>query len=154
MRAPLTIECVAHCRRHGHGSTKALTAGATPAPPAVVPGRVPRLARLMALAIRFDSLLGAGHKQADLAQLGHVSRGRIAQILSLVHLAPDIQESILFLPRVQRGRAPLILAKVLPLAAIPDWKKQRRRWQALRRHEQVSAGRRRAAARGPMPAYR
>jgi hypothetical protein len=142
MSAPLTIECAVRCRRHGHGSAKALAAGATPAPPAVVPGRVPRLARLMALAIRFDSLLGAGHKQADLAQLGHVSRGRIAQILSLVHLAPDLQEEILFLPRVECGRAPLILAKVLPIAAIPDWTKQRRHWRALHQRGRPSAGRR------------
>jgi hypothetical protein len=148
MSAPLTIKCVVHCRRHGHGSAKTLAAGAEPAPQTVVPGRVPRLARLMALAIRFEGLLRAGHKQADLAQLGHVSRARISQILSLVHLAPDIQEAILFLPRVQRGRAPLILAKVLPIAAIPDWKKQRHRWQALRR-EGGSADRRRAATRRP-----
>ena len=135
MTAPLTIECTVHCRRHGHGSAKELATGAPPAAPAVVSGRVPRLARLMALAIRFDGLLRAGHiqKQAELARLGHVSRARISQILSLFHLAPDIQEALLFLPRVQRGRAPLILAKVLPIAAIADWKKQRRHWQALRK---------------------
>jgi hypothetical protein len=144
MSVPWTIECVVHCRRHGHGSTKALTAGAEAAPPAVVPGRVPRLARLMALAIRFDSLLRAGHTQAELARLGHVSRARIAQILSLVHLAPDLQEEILFLPRVERGRAPLILAKVLPIAAIPDWAKQRRQWRALPRRGLPTSGGRRA----------
>jgi hypothetical protein len=133
MTAPLTIECAVPSRRHGYGSAKEL--GTSPAASAVSTGRVPRLARLLALAIRFDGLLRAGHiqKQVDLARLGHVSRARIAQILSLVHLAPDIQEAILFLPRIQHGRAPLILAKVLPIAAIPDWKKQRCRWRSLRR---------------------
>jgi hypothetical protein len=108
----------------------------------------------MALAIRFDGLLRAGHKQADLAQLGHVSRARISQIVSLLHLAPDIQEAILFAPRVQRGRAPLILAKVLPIAAIPDWKKQRRRWQALCGRQRVSADRRRAPIHRQTPSCR
>jgi hypothetical protein len=142
MNRPLTIECAVPSRRHGHGSAKALVAGAAAAASAVVPGRVPRLARLMALAIRFDGLLRAGHTQAELARLGHVSRARIAQILSLVHLAPDLQEEILFLPRVECGRAPLILAKVLPIAAIPDWTKQRRHWRALPRRGRPSAGRR------------
>jgi hypothetical protein len=41
-------------------------------------GRVPRLARLMALAIRFDGLLRSGAiiDQAELARLGKVSRAR------------------------------------------------------------------------------
>jgi hypothetical protein len=146
MSTPLTIECALPCR-HGRGSARELVAGPTAALPAVVPGRVPRLARLMALAIRFDGLLRAGfiQKQAELARLGHVSRARIAQILGLVHLAPDLQEAILFLPRIQRGRAPLILAQVLPIAAIADWKKQRRRWRALGQRQRVGVGQRRVA---------
>ena len=39
------------------------------------PGRVPRVARLMALAIRFEGLLKAGvvKDYAELARLGHVT---------------------------------------------------------------------------------
>src|SRR5262249_54426918 len=46
-------------------------------------GRLPRVARLMALAIRLEGLLrkGAIKDQADLASLGQVSRARISQIL-------------------------------------------------------------------------
>jgi hypothetical protein len=57
-------------------------------------GRVPRLARLMALALRLEGLLHCGvvPHQAELARLGQVSRARISQILNLLHLAPDIQE--------------------------------------------------------------
>ena len=57
--------------------------------------RVPRLARLMALAIRFEGLLrsGAITDQAHLARLGKVSRARISQILNLLHLAPDNPET-------------------------------------------------------------
>jgi hypothetical protein len=95
--------------------------------------RVPRLARLMALAIRLGSLLRQGTvaDQAELARLGHVSRARISQILNLLHLAPDIQEELLFLPPIQRGRERLHLADLQPLCRHWDWRQQRRLWQAL-----------------------
>ncbi len=59
------------------------------------PVHVPRLARLMALAIRFDGLLRSGAiiDQAQLARLGKVSRARISQILNLLHLAPENPET-------------------------------------------------------------
>jgi hypothetical protein len=96
-------------------------------------GRVPRLARLMALAIRFDGLLrsGAVTDQAELARLGQVSRARISQILNLLHLAPDIQEELLFLPRLNQGREALHLADLQPLCRQWAWRGQRRLWQAL-----------------------
>jgi hypothetical protein len=95
-------------------------------------GRVPRLARLMALAIRFDGLLrtGAVTDQAELARLGQVSRARISQILNLLHLAPDIQEELLLL-RINQGREPLHLADLQPLCRQWAWRGQRRLWQGL-----------------------
>jgi hypothetical protein len=97
-------------------------------------GRVPRLARLMALAIRFDGLLRSGTiaDQAHLARLGKVSRARISQILNLLHLAPDIQEQLLFLPPIHQGRERLHLADLQPLCRQWDWCRQRWQWQALR----------------------
>lgn len=69
-----------------------------------VPGGspVPRMAKLMALAIRFDQLLQNYEvaSQAELARLGHVMRARLTQIMNLLNLAPDIQEKILLLPRL------------------------------------------------------
>ncbi len=64
--------------------------------------RVPRIARLMALAIRLDELLREEtiRDYADLARLGRVTRARMTQIMKLLHLAPDIQEQILLLPRL------------------------------------------------------
>jgi hypothetical protein len=96
-------------------------------------GRVPRLARLMALAIRFDGLIrkGAIADQAELAHLGKVSRARISQILNLLHLAPDIQEQLLFLPPFHQGRERLHLADLQPLCRQWDWRRQRWLWQAL-----------------------
>jgi hypothetical protein len=62
--------------------------------------------------------------------LGHVTRARVCQILNLLHLAPDIQEALLFLPPTRRGRDPLLLADLQPIAAF-DWRKQRRLWRKL-----------------------
>ena len=78
-----------------------------PAPIVLPKGSVPRVSRLMALAIRFERLLSEGivANYAELARLGRVSRPRISQVMNLLHLAPDLQEAILFLPRTVRGRA-------------------------------------------------
>jgi hypothetical protein len=87
----------------------------------------------MALAMRFDDLIRSGEvtDYAELARLGHVSRARLSQIASLLGLAPDIQEEILFLPRTLKGRDPIQLRHLLLIAAIPDWLKQRSRWKSL-----------------------
>ena len=94
-------------------------------------GRVPRVARLMALALRLDELVRTGQvaSHSTLASLGHVTRARICQIMNLLHLAPDIQETLLFRPPTQRGRDAIILADVQPIAAAFDWRKQRRLWR-------------------------
>jgi len=54
-------------------------------------GRVPRVSRLMALAIRFEGLIrdGVVRNQAELARLEHVSRARVSQIMNLLNLAKD-----------------------------------------------------------------
>jgi hypothetical protein len=129
MSPTLTIELPVHFQRVGHGSRKELCAG--PSAPALPPGRVPRVARLMALALRLEVLVRSGQirRYCGLAELGHVSRARISQILNLIHLAPDIQEALLFLPPTWRGRDPIILADVQPIAAALDWRKQRRLWR-------------------------
>jgi len=42
--------------------------------------------------------------QGEIARLGHVTPARLSQIMGMLSLAPDIQEAILFLPRVDKGR--------------------------------------------------
>jgi len=103
----------------------------------ILTGRVPRIARLMALAIHCDDLVRRGvvRDQAQLARLGHVSRARISQILGLVCLAPDIQQEVLFLPRTERGRDPIRERHLRPLTAVLDWPTQRRMWAKLKRHD-------------------
>ena len=103
---------------------------------ATVPSpRVPRIARLMALALHIEGLVQAGAvpSYAAAARLGHVSRARVSQILSLLHLAPDLQEQLLFLQRPAHGREPWPLRHVLTIAADLDWSQQRRRWSRLQR---------------------
>ena len=130
MTTSLHIECAVHFRARGRGR-KEMRVGLAPAAPAA--GRVPRVARWLALAHRLEGLLGDGAVKGygELARLGHVTRARVSQIMSLLQLAPDLQEAILFLPRVERGRDPVVLRDVLPIAAVLDWRKQRRRWALL-----------------------
>ena len=121
----ITIKRKVHFQ-NGRRTRKELREGeATPEPPA---GRVPRVSRLMALAIRFDQLIrdGVVIDQAELARVGHVTRARVSQIMNLLCLAPDIQEQILFLPATNRGRDAITEKQVRPIAAVPSWKKQRR----------------------------
>jgi hypothetical protein len=129
--AGLTVCGAIHFGRRGRGGRKELHPGPAPVPPEL--GRVPRVARLMALAIRFDGLIrdGAVTDHAELARLGHVTRARVSQVMSILHLAPDIQEQVLFLPRTEHGRDRIILRDLLPIAATTDWRKQRAMWAAL-----------------------
>ena len=60
-----------------------------------------------------------------------MTRARVSQILNLLYLAPDLQEALLFLPLTQRGRDPIILSDLMPIAAAFDWRKQRRLWRQL-----------------------
>ena len=101
----------------------------------VTSSRVPRIARLLALAWHIEGLVRSGTlaSYAAAARLGHVSRARLSQIMNLLNLAPDLQEHVLFLQHPRRGRAPLALRQVLGVAAVLDWPEQRRRWRQLRR---------------------
>jgi hypothetical protein len=131
MSTTLTIELPVHFHRGGRGSRKELRSGV--AAPSLPPGRVPRVSRLMALALRFDELVRTGQvaSSSALASLGHVTRARVSQILNLLYLAPDLQEALLFLPPTMRGRDPILLSDLMPIAAAFDWRKQRRLWRQL-----------------------
>ena len=58
------------------------------------------------------------------------------QIMNLLHLAPDIQEEILFLPEVTEGRDPIHEHMLRPLFAEMGREKRRQWWAVMR--EQVS----------------
>ena len=133
MRDDLTLTKKIHFSMAGKGR-RAIKPG--PAPVADTPdGRVPRISRLMALAIKFERLIAekAINDQAELAELGYVTRARVTQIMNLLHLAPDIQEAILHLPRVTVGKDPITERDLRPITAIYHWQEQRRLWQKLLR---------------------
>ena len=129
MSLTMTIEIPVPLPRLGRERRRAIQSGAEVV--SSPPGRVPRVARLMALALRLDELVRTGQvaSYSALASLGHVTRARICQIMNLLHLAPDLQEALLFLPPTPRGRDPIILADLLSIAATLDWRKQRRLWR-------------------------
>ena len=120
-----------HFVRRGR-RTKAVSA--PDAAPKALPNRVPRVARLMALAIHFDGMLRKGvvADQSALAQICEVTQPRITQIMNLLHLAPDIQEEVLNLPPAPKGRDHVTERDLRPIAAIVSWDRQRRDWRAIR----------------------
>jgi hypothetical protein len=101
---------------------------------APTPTPVPRITRLMALAIKFQDMIDRGEVKdyAELARLGYVTRARVTQIMNLTLLAPDIQEKILlgFVDEpilMHRGEAEL--RRVI---SFMFWPHQRARWAGRR----------------------
>lgn len=113
-------ECCANCSRGTFGGP-------------VSEGRVPRISRLMALAIKFEDYVRNGLVQdyAELARLGRVSRARITQIMDLNLLDPGIQEAILNLPHTFRGRDSIRERHVRPISAELSWTRQRAMWNQV-----------------------
>jgi hypothetical protein len=127
MSQTITIACPIHFHGRGRGNRRCLEVGPEPKPVTREPGRVPRVARLLALALRIDEQVRTGEltSYAGVAELGHVTRARVSQIMNLLNLARDLQEAILFLPRTERGRDAIVLRDLQPIASIVDWRKQR-----------------------------
>ena len=132
MTSPTTIQAQIHFGRVRKGQKVMLLGHAVPP---TAGGRVPRVARLVALAHRFEKLIRDGHVRdyAELARLGHVSRARLSQIMNFLNLAPDLQETLLFLPTVITGADPIYERQLRPIMATLDWTKQRRLWARLGR---------------------
>jgi hypothetical protein len=104
------------------------------ATPRIVPTvRIPRIAKLMGLAIHFDRLIREGVVQdmSELARLAHVTQPRMTQIANLSHLSPGIQEALLFLAPLPHGRETITERSLRPITAIADWSQQRRLWDQL-----------------------
>lgn len=119
--------------RRCHGRRTVVPRDPPPSPPV---GRLPRVTKLLALAIHFDELIhtGAVTSQAELARLGQVSRPRLTQIMNLLHLSPDIQDQILHHPKITTGRDPLTERELRVVALLPSWKKQSTQFNRLTTH--------------------
>ena len=120
----------------GQCGSREMRAGERTTPQPVPEGHVPRISRLMALAIRFDDLVRSGEMAdfAEIAELGQVTRARVSQIANLLNLAPDIQESILLLGRTNGVREAPNERQIRSIASEPDWNQQRSRWTEIFAH--------------------
>lgn len=129
----ITVKRKVQLTREAHGRRRVGAAKKRSTPAQA--GRIPRISRLMAVAIRLERLLVTGEVSdvTELARLGHVTQPRMSQILNLTLLAPDIQEELLFLPRVEAGKATIHEKMLRPVSAETDWEKQREMWRALTR---------------------
>ena len=95
-----------------------------------VTARVPRISRLLALALKMEQMIqeGTAENYTELARLGRVSVARITQVMNLLHLAPDIQEDILLRNRPNDW---LRESTVRKLSSLVLWSEQRDCWREL-----------------------
>ena len=93
-------------------------------------GRVPRVARMLALAHKIDGMIGSGEIKnlSDASRRLGVTRARMTQIMNLSLLAPEIQEMILDLRPIGSRRDPISERALRKLAAEPHWESQRPMW--------------------------
>jgi len=100
-------------------------------PASELPERPHRIARILALAHRLDELVrsGAVRDHGELARLGHVSPARICQFMTLLHLAPAIQEYLLFLTTAET--IPVTEHALRKIAREPRWDRQRAIFESL-----------------------
>ncbi len=96
-------------------------------------GRVSRVGRLLSLAYRIDGMIRAGELRdlADAARACNLTRARMTQIGNLLLLAPEIQETILELPPVTKGRDPITERTLRPIVAEPHWQRQIEMWNKI-----------------------
>ena len=97
------------------------------------PARIPRIARLMALAIHYQEMLrtGEANDMIELSRRAKVSQPRMSQIMALNLLAPDIQTALLDLPPQSKGKPFLHEKRIRPITAMLDWTEQRVAWQQI-----------------------
>ena len=117
-----------HRVQHGHGRRFVAEL-----PPAVTPARRPaRVAVMLALAHKIAAAIGSGHlrDQADAAQRLGVTRARVTQLAALLHLAPDLQERVLFLEAID-GIEPLTERALRGVTPARCWAEQRAIWDRL-----------------------
>ncbi len=88
--------------------------------------RLPRLTRLMALAIKYEAILDRGdvNGHQELADMAGVDRSYLSRILRLRLLSPYIQEWLTNLPENERGGNPLPWCELRKIASISSWETQ------------------------------
>ncbi len=69
----------------------------------------------------------------QLAEVGSISQTRMTQIMSLLNLAPDIREELLYVPEVIEGKSAIHERLLRPLTKELDWRVQKRLWARIRK---------------------
>jgi hypothetical protein len=69
----------------------------------------------------------------ELARLAKVTQPRITQVLNMLHLAPDIQEELLFLPIVTQGHDFFFEKQMRRVCAELNFIRQYELWEILKR---------------------
>jgi hypothetical protein len=87
----------------------------------------------MALAIKLEQLMREHPDLSyqELARLGGVSASRITQVLNLLHLAPDLQQRLLWLEPTRKGRERVHERALRTLSRIYDWQLQRLEFESI-----------------------
>lgn len=73
---------------------------------------------------------------SELARLGNVTRARMTQIMNLLMLAPEIQEELMFLQRVENGRDELCLRDLQAVAGTVGGREQHALHAAIQPHHE------------------
>lgn len=96
-------------------------------------GKIPRVSRLMALALKFESYVQTGvvRDYAELAKTAQITRARMSQITALLNLAPEIQEQLLFLPETLEGSDPITERQLRNVTRTLDWTSQLDHYRVL-----------------------
>jgi hypothetical protein len=112
---------------------KRLTTEKAIAPIGSLPARLPRITRLLALAVKFEGLIQQGviKDYTELARLGRISRARVTQIMNLLNLAPDIQAQILSWAAGTPDQVSIPETTLRTLSSEVIWSRQRSRWEEI-----------------------
>ena len=91
----------------------------------------PRLRQSLILAYQVDQLIADGRAKdfSQAAQWLNITKARLSQIMSLINLAPAIQEEILLTDSLKLRK--ISVQQILPITAESDWNRQIYLWKAL-----------------------
>ena len=83
-----------------------------------VPGKVPTVSRMMALAIFYEKLIKEGKIKSvsDIGRLENIAQQRVSQVMSLLLLSPKLQEELLTLPRQYRNTCRISTEQAINIA--------------------------------------
>ena len=101
-------------------------------PAAEPPKRPLRVAQMLARAYEMDRLIETGvvHDRAEMARVTGFCDSRVSQVMNLLWLAPDIQETLL-VAEIADGRDWVTAKELMPIARCTSWAEQRRQLRRL-----------------------